>query len=66
MSLIEINKTDVQVQMTINDQQITSLEAILDNLREVASELISGWIKTQQVQKLSRLIGAPWKPLPDS
>lgn len=65
MSSIQINKADIQVQMTLKNEQLTPLEDMLDGLREVAAELLSGWLKLAQEQTLSKWIGAPWQPLPE-
>lgn len=64
MSSIQINKTGIQVQMTITDKQLTPLEDMLDCLREVAAELLGEWLKLGQEQTLSEWIGARWQPLP--
>lgn len=64
MSSIQINKTGIQVQMTITNKKLTPLEGMLDCIQEVATELISGWLKLVQEQTLSEWIGARWQPLP--
>lgn len=64
MSSIQINKTGIQVQMTITDRKLTPLEDMLDCIQEVATELISGWLKLVQEQILSEWIGGRWQPLP--
>lgn len=64
MSSLQINKTGIQVQMTMTNKQLTPLVDMLDCLREVAGELLSGWLKLVQEQKLSEWIGERWHPLP--
>lgn len=63
MSSFKINKDDMQLQVTITNQQsMLGLGQILKRLREFAKEMIAEWIKSQQQQALSQLIGAPWQP----
>src|SRR5699024_9269180 len=66
MPSIQINKTDVQVQMKITNKKLTPLEEMLDCLREVAAGLINGWLKLVQKQELTELIGAPYRPLAEA
>lgn len=63
MSSIQINKTGIQVQMTITNKELTPLQEMLNCLRDVAGQLLSGWLKFVQEQTLSEWIGARWQPL---
>jgi len=64
MSSLQINKTGIQVQMTTNNKKLISLADMLEELREIATEMLSKWVRLAQEETLSEWIGGPWQPLP--
>lgn len=65
MPSIELTKDNVKVQMQLTHSQIISFEQMLEQIKDLASQMLEAWMQASQRQRLRKLLGEKWTRHPD-